>query len=263
MGNTGDETILGPQLTGAGSECLSWLNPLGGNFALGRQDVHVWRARLDVSASLIEGCRSVLTSAEVSQAERFQARLPRHRYITARGVLRKILSRYLPVTAESLRFQYNEHGKPYLAFPGGAQAVNFNLSHSSGWALFAVAHQERRIGIDLEKIRTIVFADRIAAEFFSPEDCAALAMMPEPLKSQSFFRSWTKMEAYAKALGTGLTAAAGGGKITLQGKILDQERESLEKSAWSIRCWRPVPEYAAALAVEGDDWQLRCWEWRE
>lgn len=220
----------------------------------------MWLARIDESASNIERYIKFLPPNEVAQAERFQGVPNRNRYIVTRGLLRAILSRYLQTKPECLRFCYNKHGKPFLAFPGADQAVNFNLSHSSELVLFAITHQERRIGVDLERIRTIVSVDQIAEKFFSSEACAAFEIMPEPLKSQSFLRSWTGMEAYVKALGRGLTAAVEESKIFLDGKIPGQEREYIEGFPWSINCWEPAPEYVAAIAVEGSDWRLTYWE---
>jgi len=247
-------------LASAESECLSWLQLFREKQKLERGDVHVWLAWIDVSASYIEKYLKVLPPHEVAQAERFQTIPYRRRYIVTRGLLRVILSRYLQVKPECLRFFSNEHGKPFLDFPGGAQGVNFNLSHSFELALLAIAHQERRIGVDLERIRTIVSVDQIAEKFFPSAESASCEIMPEPLKSQSFLRSWTRMEAYVKALGRGLTAAVKDNKIPLPGQIPSQEREPTGKFPWSINCWQPAPEYVAALAVEGSNWQVTHWE---
>jgi 4'-phosphopantetheinyl transferase len=241
------------------SEDSPWRSAPPGELHLGRKDVHVWRAWLDVSASYVKSFRELLSIEEVSQAERFYLICNRHRYVVARGLLRTILGRYLRIEPERLLFGYNDHGKPFLAFPGDIQRVSFNLAHSSGMALFAFAYPDRRIGIDLEKIRTVASLDLISRRFFPPDDCAALEIMPEPLKSQSFFRSWTQMEAYGKALGTGLTTALKDGKISLHDQTLSQGRECLDKSVWSMHCWHPAPEYVAALAVEGNDWHLKYW----
>ncbi len=243
-------------LASAESECLSWFQLFKDTQKLEREDVHVWRAWIDVSVSNIERYIKFLPTHEVAQAERIQGVPYRHHYIVIRGLLRVILSHYVQVKPECLRFCCNEHGKPFLDFPGGAQAVNFNLSHSSELVLFAITHQERRIGVDLERIRTVVSADQIAEKFFPSAECAACEIMPEPLKSQSFLRSWTRMEAYVKALGMGLAGAAKDGKILLPGKMPGPERGHMEKFPWSINCWEPAPEYVAALAVEGSNWQL-------
>lgn len=243
-------------LASAASKCLSWLQLFREKQKLERDDVHMWLARIDESAANIEIYINFLPPHEVAQADKFQTIPYRNRYIVTRGLLRVILSRYLQTKPECLRFSYNEHGKPFLAFPGGAQAVNFNLSHSSGLALFAITRQERRIGVDLERIRTIVSVGQIAERFFSADECAAMEIMPEPLRSQLFLRSWTRMEAYVKALGMGLAAAVKDGKILLHDKIPSQQREHLGKFAWSINCWQPAPEYVAAVAVEGSDWRL-------
>lgn len=89
--------------------------------------------------------------------------------------LREILSRYLGLPANELRFERSLHGKPRLASAG--DELEFNLSHSSSLALVAVARRE--VGVDVERIR----AKR-------PVD---------------FYRRWADREARVKCLGTGLT----------------------------------------------------------
>lgn len=95
--------------------------------------------------------------------------------VDARRALREILSRYLGLPADQLRFEANRHGKPRLASPGGELA--FNLSHSKSLALVAVARRE--VGVDVERIRT--------------------------KRPVDFYRRWADREARVKYLGTGLT----------------------------------------------------------
>src|SRR5438477_256189 len=73
-------------------------------------------------------------------------------FIIARGVLRILLGRYLDVAPTAVRFRYNPFGKPALAQDSGADALHFNVSHTDGVALYAVARR-RRVGLDLERIR--------------------------------------------------------------------------------------------------------------
>jgi 4'-phosphopantetheinyl transferase len=51
-----------------------------------------------------------------------------------------------------LQFCYSPHGKPALADADTTGMLQFNLSHSGGVALYAVAC-ERQIGIDIERLR--------------------------------------------------------------------------------------------------------------
>jgi 4'-phosphopantetheinyl transferase len=68
-----------------------------------------------------------------------------------------------------LRFSYNPHGKPGLFPRSDEQALNFNISHSGEFALLAFA-LERKIGIDLERIRTDFPYEQIVERFFLPRE---------------------------------------------------------------------------------------------
>ena len=62
--------------------------------ALGRKEVHVWRARLDQPSDEVECLRQVLTPDELARANRFHFDEGRRHFTVARGVLRAILSCY-------------------------------------------------------------------------------------------------------------------------------------------------------------------------
>ena len=81
---------------------------------LGRDEVHVWRATLDQTASQIQSFLHNLAADEQARAERFHFERDREHFIVARGVLRAILGRYLKRVPECLSFCYGSHGKPAL-----------------------------------------------------------------------------------------------------------------------------------------------------
>ena len=78
------------------------------------KEVHLWRANLDLPESKIEELQSILSDDEQSRANRFKFAQHRHRFIAARGFLRKILSNYLQINPESILFQYGDRGKPKI-----------------------------------------------------------------------------------------------------------------------------------------------------
>src|SRR3989442_6041333 len=114
--------------------------------------VHVWRAGLDVSTASRDLLHQVLSSDEQERAARFHFEKDRHHYAAARGLLRTILGRYLALPPAQLQFSYNAFGKPALAPGISPIPLRFNLAHSHGLALFAF-NRSREIGIDLELIR--------------------------------------------------------------------------------------------------------------
>jgi 4'-phosphopantetheinyl transferase len=177
-------------------------------------EIHVWRIRLNrVKAS-------PPTAEEAARAARFLTPVLRSRYLRAHAALRAILG---TVTSAPLVFALHEKGKPYLA---SAPEVRFNLAHSRGMALVAVAlHVE--VGIDIERVRKLPEYAAIARRYF-PEGYTT------PSSVREFFRHWTRFEALLKAHGAGLYAAG-----------------ATPPGVWSATELDAGPNFAAALAVQG------------
>lgn len=240
-----------------------WLPPLA-DLTLSSDDVHIWRASLDLSASCVESLQHTLGADELSRAERFYFQKDREHFVVARGLLRAILSRYLDIEPGQLRFCYSPYGKPALATTPGQDTLSFNMSHSHGLALYAVT-RGREIGIDLERVQADLDCEQIAARFFSPRENAVLRALPAKLKPEAFFNFWTRKEAYIKARGEGLSfpldqfdVSLAPGELTT---LLNARGDPQEAPRWSLRALTPGPGYVAALAVEGHGWRLVCWQW--
>lgn len=240
-----------------------WCNPPR-SLSAARQEVHVWRSGLDLSPSRVDGFLSSLTSDEQARAQRFHFQRDREHFIVARGVLRAILGQYLDTEPGRIRFSYSEYGKPALAKELGADSVRFNMSHSHGLALFAVT-LDRELGVDLEWIRPGVADDQIAERFFSPQEVRVLRALPRNLQDEAFFNCWTRKEAYIKAKGEGLSMPLNLFNVSLApgepAALLSTSGDPQEASRWSLRELFPGAGFAAAAAVQGDDWQFRCWQW--
>jgi 4'-phosphopantetheinyl transferase len=233
---------------------------------LGHDDVHVWRAPLDQPETSISAFSEILSTDELRRAGRFHFRKDGERFIVARAVLKCILSRYLNIKPELIRFRSNQYGKPALVEAAAdASGLRFNLSHSRALALYGIA-RERELGLDLEDIRSDLGDDaQIARQFFSKREVAALAALPANLRSEGFFRCWTRKEAYIKAKGMGLSIPLDQFDVTLSpdepALLLDVAGDAEEVSRWSLRELAPGPGYMAALVVEGQGWQLDCFQW--
>lgn len=242
-----------------------WLPP-SADLALSSDDVHVWRASLDLPASCVQSLQHTLAADELSRAERFYFHKDRKHFIVARGLLRAILSRYLDMEPGQLRFCYSDYGKPSLATMPGQDTLSFNVSHSHGLALYAVT-RGREIGIDLERIRADLDCEQIAARFFSPRENAVLRALPAKLKPEAFFNCWTRKEAYIKARGGGLSLPLDQFDVSLAPgeptTLLNIRGDPQEALRWSLRELMPGPGHMAALAVEGYDWHLTCWQFPE
>ena len=234
---------------------------------LNASDVHVWQTSLALADSLLSQLRASLSSEECARAERFAFEDARVRFIAAHGLLRTIVSRYVNERPGTLTFTSGRHGKPALAeLPGTVEKVRFNLAHSHDSALIAVA-RGREVGIDLERIRDNVESLKLAERFFSPGELEHLRHLPTDQANRLFFTLWTSKEAYLKARGTGLSL----GLDRFEVRLVPEEPmarvrllgESREHENYLVRILSLGPDYAGAVAAEGEDWRVSYRQWPE
>jgi 4'-phosphopantetheinyl transferase len=241
-----------------------WLPPPA-DLSLAGGEIHVWRSLLNLPTSQLLHLRQTLTVDELGRVARFRFQEDRDRFIAARGTLRAILSRYLGLEPGVFRFSYGPFGRPGLipiAGLSGHRALDFNLSHSGGFALFAFA-QSRKVGVDLERTGKDVEWEPMAERFFSARERAALRALPPDVRRRAFFTCWTRKEAYVKAQGQGLSLPLDSFDVSVvpgeRARLLATRDDPGEAARWVLRDLAPGPGYVAALAVEGAGWELRCW----
>ena len=169
----------------------------------GSDGVHLWRARLDLPPAEHHRLCGLLSPDEKRRAERLMFERQRRRFEAARGTLRTILARFLQTNPAALEFAVNQHGRPFLSGKWAEADLRFNLSHSAGMMLVAVA-EGIEAGIDIEQIRPVPNLERIVRRFFAPGEAERLLELPEKQRLEAFFACWTRKEAFLKALGKGL-----------------------------------------------------------
>jgi 4'-phosphopantetheinyl transferase len=227
-------------------------------------EVHVWRAYLNQSDSTLSSLWTLLSADERERAQRFHFREDRDRYVTARGALRDILSRYLENSPREIRFIYSEYGKPMLDDEVGGARLTFNLSHSRELALYAVA-ESRAVGVDVEFVREDCAGIDIAERFFSSEECSALRALAREQRTAAFFNCWTRKEAYIKARGLGLSLPLDSFSVSIapgEPAALLCANDARDISRWClVNVLLDDDDYAGALAVEGHIQRVRCWQW--
>jgi len=240
---------------------------LPSSFQLASNEVHSWCASLDVPPETSARLYATLTPDERTRSARFQFERDQQRFIVARGVLRDLLGRYLQTQPSRIGFVYNAFGKPDLS-PEFGNRLKFNLSHSAGLALIAIATASN-VGVDLEYIRAQSDYADIARWFFSTAEGDYLLALPSHLYAEAFFSCWTKKEAYLKACGEGLATPLNSFSVPLRTNpahspvdLYVGSKDIAPAKRWSLYTLRPAPGYAGALAIEGTGWRLRQWQWK-
>lgn len=228
---------------------------------LNSTEVHIWRASLDASTSLVADLKRFLAPDEQARAERFHFQKHHDQFVVARGGLRAILSGYLGYAPQDLLFNYTPYGKPVLAaFPN----LHFNVSHSGQLALYAVTNVGA-IGIDLEQLRPVDDLLQVARHFFSAYENAVLEELPPALQTEAFFNCWTRKEAYLKGLGLGLSLALDQFDVSLRpgepARLLQVRHTLVGANDWSLHALQPAPDYIATLALSGGNRPLAQFHW--
>lgn len=236
-----------------------WLDPPG-SLSLGIDEVHVWRATLEMQQSQSAFMKSILSDDELSRSVKLHFQKDRDHFVAARGLLRVILGAYLDIGPKELRFSYGPFGKPFLAEGTPGKRIRFNVSHSQGLALLAVAH-DREIGVDLEHLLPYHLVRDIAEQFFSRQEVEVLNALPEHLRPKMFFTLWTRKEAYIKALGEGFSADTGCIDFLLRRNCAGVSKTDggcSNGKPWQLEDLAVSPDFAAAIAVAGHGWRLKC-----
>ncbi|MFE7805127.1 4'-phosphopantetheinyl transferase family protein [Streptomyces sp. NPDC057430] len=161
--------------------------------------VHVWRLHLDVSPDRLRQLAPLLGTDETARARRCALPRERDRFVAARGAVRAVLSRYTGVPAERLTFDRSRRGRPRLSGEAAeaGEGLDFNLSHSGGAALIAVA-RGARVGVDVEEIDPALDHRAMARRFLNATEGEIVEALPGDAGRRMFFSRWTRREAYAK-----------------------------------------------------------------
>ena len=237
------------------------------SFQLASDEVHSWCASLDVPPETSARLYAALSPDERTRSARFQFERDQQRFIVAHGVLRDLLGRYLQTQPRRVRFVYNAFGKPDVS-PEFGNRLTFNLSHSAGLALIAIASASN-VGVDVEYTRARSDYADIARHFFSAAEVDYLMALPSHLYAEAFLSCWTKKEAYLKACGEGLAIPLNSFSVPLTTDhahtpvdLYVASKDIVPADRWSLYTLRPAPGYAGALAIKGTGWRLSQWQWR-
>lgn len=142
--------------------------------------------------------RRLYTGLDVSRrakADRFRFEKDKRLSVAAGALLQYALQ------MENVRepsFDITSNGKPYLV---GEESLHFNLSHSEGMVMCAIA--EKEVGCDVEK--KAVLNRRLAEYVMTEYELDRIYGLERNMEQhEMFFRLWTLKESYMKATGFGI-----------------------------------------------------------
>ena len=221
--------------------------------------VHVWSCSLQGEAAVLQRCHACLSEEERARAARFIRREDQTQFIFAHGGLRAVLARYMAIAPNVFQFQIGPNGKPVLRdHEGGRHAFRFNLSHSHGRMLLAVAKGED-VGIDLECVRDNVKPLDLAERFYTQSEYERIKRLPSSDHALEFYRLWVAKEAWLKAQGAGITSLRHCEILASVSSRADVRvtSESPMPREWTVQWLHCGPGWQGAVSAYGNDWSIR------
>jgi len=213
--------------------------------------VTVWTMQVDApSSAVLARWRAVLSSDELSCAERYHSDIDRHAYIAAHALLRGLLETVGRRPAASWEFRAEETGKPQIIAPAQGTTLQFSLSHARGFVACGVA-RGFALGIDAESRDRRPTEKDVVQAILAPAEVALLNDAPDELRHEKFLCLWTLREAYVKATGTGIRLPREDFWFALEPLGIRFEDGTGDASQWQFFMWSEA-RHLLALAVNRD-----------
>jgi 4'-phosphopantetheinyl transferase len=219
-------------------------------------EIDIWMVGLEQFRHKINDFVHWLSTEEKGRAEQFCFEIDRFRFITRRGLLRKLLSLYSDIHPKYLMLECTEKGKPYLDRKFRKGNIGFNLSHSNGLCVYAISKCPQ-IGVDLEFVRYLSDVEGLIKHFFTEKEECLFHSLPDDKRQDVFFTWWTRKEALIKAIGAGLSFplnAIDVSDVQKTGFFPITEISDVDKdSQWSILPLKINSSFKASVAVNMDN----------
>jgi 4'-phosphopantetheinyl transferase len=221
--------------------------------------VQVWQLPLEATDAELSRYRDALSATEHARAARFHRDDDRHRYVIAHGLLRDVLNRYCGIPPAQLQFAADAGGKPLLR-SADCPSLSFNLSHSAGRMLLAIAGG-RAIGVDIEASDRRIDPLKLARRYFFGGEVEDIEAAPDGERHTRFFQYWVAKEATVKAAGLGLGYPLDALRVHFSANRDIAQIESLQPERlatdWTVRMVPCDPGWHAAVVSRGDQWTMR------
>jgi len=224
--------------------------------SLEENDVHVWYATPDAlrKDAFLSSGDGLLSPDEVDRQQRFSSKAARLLHRTGRVLVRTTLSRYEDVSPSAWIFRAGPNGRPEIAAPSTSAPLRFNLSHTDGMAVCAVA-RHLAVGIDVESLKRPCRCEQIARRFFPGTEIRDIESLPPEARQKRFLEFWTLREAFLKAGGWGLSLPLNKIAFTIRPDktvaALFDPTLGEDPAQWQFRLIPLPPGHTAALAVKG------------
>jgi 4'-phosphopantetheinyl transferase len=217
----------------------------------------LWLVDAEAAAPALEALereRPRLTAQDREHARRLREPGERRLRLAIYAALRIVLERVGGPRVRHQRIARPTGSRPRLDVPGPA----FSLSHAGGLALIGVT-QSPTIGVDLEATRSIRMSRRRREEILAAgAGLVGKSALDDPDSEPAVLQAWCRLEACAKARGSGVAALLGelglrdrrGRQLPLTA-VAEAARRIMRDAHLAVADVRLPPDLCGAVAGEG------------
>src|SRR5688500_297950 len=222
---------------------------LSGLIELAPAVVDVWTAPLDVDGHRMDELLHRLSPSEQKRVGALPEEKAVRQYIVSRAMQRQLLASYVGGPPSEIQFGYVAMGKPTLSRPNPI-GLQFNTTHSGRLAIIAVT-ANRDVGVDVEQVRPVQRALKVARRCYSSEEYGRIAGLEGEDLDREFLSIWVKREGTAKARGDSVWRGLASWK---NGDMDRKIAAAIPK--WTVEQLDLGDEFVGVVVARGDDWRV-------
>ena len=208
---------------------------------LENKDVAIYHINIPDHLGSVGRLRSMLDQVELDRAARYYHNRDENRFIICRAYLKQTLAAITEIDINEIVIDYGVNKKPFLKT---RPEVFFNLSHSGEHALLAVGKVP--VGIDIEKIKNDPSLYEMMPWIFNAREIEAILGSDD--SAYSFFKFWTRKEAFVKGTGEGIDALLKTKACMDETSTINGDKDNIHRK-WFIKSFQLGKTYLGAIAV--------------
>ena len=159
----------------------------------------------------LESWRSWLRNDELQQVSKYRKKIDQELFIARRGLARESIAQMLTILPSSICFSVESLGKLDWASDdldrqqiNSIRKLDFSISRSTGIVAMAGC-ESARVGVDIETIAALPELEMLAMQNLHPDELHIWRAIPRKDRTIAYYQLWVVKEAFAKALGVGLS----------------------------------------------------------
>ena len=222
---------------------------------LGSGEVHLKIALLGefISSSHVQKAMRLLSVEEKAKQQNYSFDKDKNLYLLARYLVRTSLSKYTTgISPADWKFEFNPYGRPFIANANKPSNLYFNLAHTDGIVVCAIA-STGEVGVDVENSMRVCSYLDLAEHCFSEREIERFKSFTTEQQAAEFFKFWTLKESYIKARGMGLQLPLDQFSFLINKdddiKIMFDERMNEDSARWQFMLQQPISNFQVAIAL--------------